>query len=157
MFGFLYGAENERHSPVVFRGQRQAAQIGIACAAKPDEYRSTGACPQGLFRGPQGVQARRDAYDGEAGRLEARRGERGCVGQIRRGDPCDAMPGCGKRRQCRQDELKLADSFARIQDLGQSAARPAASGQFMIEHGEPRRHHPRHGLNERGAAPYGLP
>ena len=90
-------------------------------------------CPQGFFCRPGGD-------DDQAREIDAKRGKRRRVRQMRRRDPNE---GAFLRRQCGErcaQYAQLADAFMPRHDFGQCRGRPAAAGQLCIERGKTGRH-----------------
>ncbi len=100
------------------------------------------------------------AHDGEARKVDTRRGERGRVRQVRRRQPDDALAGPGQPGERRQHELQFADAVPGAEDLAQPAGRPAAARQLAIERGKAAGNGCNgalHGAGQRAAAPDGVP
>ena len=116
----------------VFGGQLQAAQLRIFNRAGPGEHRAAGFGAQRLFGRPQRFARRAGGDDDDAREIDAERGERRRVRQMRRRDPCEGAFLHGQRGQCRTQYAQFADAFMLRQDFGQRRGRPAAAGQFRV-------------------------
>lgn len=71
-------------------------------------------------------------HHGQAFQAHACGLQRGCVRQVGRRQPGDAVPRCGEPGQGRQHDLQLADAFRPAQHLDQPG-RPASAGQLGVE------------------------
>ena len=123
--------------------------------AEPGEQRMAGSGAQHLLRRPQGIAPARRTHDRQMRQIDACGSQRGCIRQMRRGEPDDALSGSGQRREHGKHELQLPHPIAPAEDLGERADRPAAARQFPVELGVTRGN--RFGNSgQRGAAPDGM-
>src|SRR5262245_65502951 len=88
---------------------------------------------QHLLRSPQSIDSPWSAYQHKPGEVDAGSGESGCIREIRRCKPYDALARPGKPGQRRQQELQLTDAGVPGEKLGQRASRPAAPGKLAVE------------------------
>lgn len=116
-----------------FGRYREAPQLLVARLAKPGEQRVAAAAAQNLLGGPQRVAPAWGIDHRQLSEIDASRGKRWSVGQMRRSKPHHALAGPRQRRQGRQDELQLAGPGARAEDLGQRAGGPAPARQLSIQ------------------------
>lgn len=137
------------------RGDREALQLGIAQARQPGEQRLAGGGPQHLLGGPERFAPLARLYDDELRDIDPGGGKRRRVRYMRRRETEDPLPGGAEARYGRQDELQLAYAGGVAEQLGQLAARPAATGQPGIQGAEAGGYAGR-ALREARPAPYRL-
>ena len=107
---------------------------------------------QHLLRRPERIAPAGRMYHGEVGEIDAGRGERRRIRQVRRREPHHPLPRRGKPGEGGQHELELPDSFLQAEDFGQRAGRPAAARQIAVKLGVACGNRRRHG-RQRLAAP----
>lgn len=120
--------------------QLQAAQRGGLDLRQPDDDGTDTIGGQRAFAGPGGIATgstgNQQAREIDAPGLQCR-----CIKQIGRGNA--DQPGqfvTRKTGQRRQQQAQFADAVTPRQEFGQTAARPATTGQLAVEIGETRRH-----------------
>lgn len=151
----LERAEQEHWPPSGVRGQLHAAQVLGARARlrQPGEQRPEAAALQRLLDGPQAIGGVRGLDDEQVVGIDAVRGQRRRVRDLRRTEQDDETALAREPPQQRHEQAQLADARLAADQLGEHAGGPAGAGQFGIERGEAARE----GVNGCGADPAGPP
>ncbi len=131
--GGLAAGEVDAGSTAGFGGQLQPAQAALIDERGPADHGAASARGKRLFHGPQGIGAICAADDDEPGEIDAGRGERRCVGQMRRRHQRDPAILPRQARQRRHQQREFTDAGMRDQEFGERAAWPAAAGQQVVE------------------------
>src|SRR4051812_23378318 len=100
---------------------------------EPREQRAAGSRAQHLLGCPKRVSPAWRAYHGKVSEVDAGRGKRRGIRQMRRREPDDALTGRGQRCERRHHDLQLADASKATENLGQRPARPTAAWELTIE------------------------